>query len=76
MDTKILGLGYRKATGQSAQVWVALDFISYECTAKRRPQLTAECSSVEELNEQIDAVISELETIRLEAKSHLAANSN
>ena len=75
-ETKILALGYRKAKGQPAEVWIALDFIGYECTPKRRPMITGECWSAEDLNEQIDAVIAELETLRVEAQKRLAANSN
>jgi len=54
----------------------ALILLGYECTTKRRPMITAECCSVEELNEQIDAVIAELEALRVEAQKRLAANSN
>jgi len=54
----------------------ALILLGYECTTKRRPMITAESYSVEELNEQIDAVIAELEALRIEAQKRLAANSN
>ncbi len=76
METKILALGYRHAEAQAAEVWVALDFLSYECTAKHRPQITPECCTVEDFNEHIDRVIAELETIRLEGRKRLAGSSN
>ncbi len=75
METKILALGYRHAKAQAAEVWVALDFLSYECTSEHRPQLTPECCTIEDLNEHIDRVIAELETIRLEGQKRLTVKS-